>query len=383
VRARYLIVLTILGAYFVASYLVLHAAFETQRTMLRVVFMSGQQRMYSQRIAMFADAVVARRDPDARLQARRDLESSIDTFTAAHRALASGDPTVNPPGWPPPSVRAMYDSNPGVNAQVRDYIAHARAFDARGTAVRIGDPDLEYVLTVGPGPLLNSLDAIVKQYNVETRQAIQKFEYLQAMILALGLATLGAVYFFILAPMERAIRSRTADLAYAASTDSLTQLPNRRAFTDRVTEAIAGASRSGRRGAILMIDIDRFKRVNDTLGHAAGDRVQREFGARLAANVRAGELAGRLGGDEFAVYAPDASDGLETFVTRLHDALTFTLDIDGTPVTISTSIGVARFPDDGLTIDALLSNADRALYEVKNAGRGSVRYFQAPPAAIA
>jgi diguanylate cyclase (GGDEF)-like protein len=67
----------------------------------------------------------------------------------------------------------------------------------------------------------------------------------------------------------------------------------------------------------------------------------------------------------------------------LHDALTFTLDIDGTPVTISTSIGVARFPDDGLTIDALLSNADRALYEVKNAGRGSVRYFQAPPAAIA
>jgi diguanylate cyclase (GGDEF)-like protein len=380
VRARYLIVLTILGAYFVASYFVLHAAFETQRTMLRVVFMSGQQRMYSQRIAMFADAAVARRDPQARAQARRDLESSIDTFTAAHHALASGDPSINPPGWPPASVREMYDSNPGVNGQVHAYIAHARAFDARGTNARLGDPDLEYVLTVGPGPLLNSLDAIVKQYNVETRRAIQKFELLQAMILALGLATLGAVYFFILAPMERAIRSRTQELAYAASTDSLTQLLNRRAFTDRVEEAIAAASRHGRRGAILMIDIDRFKRVNDTHGHAAGDCVQRELGKRLAENVRAGEFAGRLGGDEFAVFAPDATDELDAFVTRLHDALTFTLEIDGTPVSISTSIGVARYPDDGLTLDALLSNADRALYQVKNTARGKVKYFHPEPA---
>jgi len=381
-RARYLTVLTILGAYFVASYFVLHAAFETQRTMLRVVFMSGQQRMYSQRIAMFADAVVARRDPQARAQAQHDLEDSIATFSANHRALVNGDPTINPPGWPPASVRAMYDRNPGVNDQVRDYVAHARAFDAHGQTAHIGDPDLEYILTAGPGPLLSSLDAVVQQYNAETRRAIRKFEFLQAMILALGLITLGAVYFFILAPMERAIRSRTADLAHAASIDSLTQLLNRRAFTDRVTEAIATAQRNGRRGAILMIDIDRFKRVNDTLGHAAGDRVQRELGRRLAENVRTGEFVGRLGGDEFAVYAPDADEGLDTFVTRLHDALTFTLDMDGTPVTISTSIGVARFPDDGLTIDALLSNADRALYVVKNTGRGSVRYFSPEPNAV-
>jgi diguanylate cyclase (GGDEF)-like protein len=376
VRARYLTVLIILGAYFVASYFVLHAAFETQRTMLRVVFISGQQRMYSQRIAMFADAVVARKDPRARAQARRDLESSLDTFTAAHHALVTGDPSINPPGWPPASVRAMYENNPGVNVQVRDYIAHARAFDEHGSRARIGDPDLEYVLTVGPGPLLESLDAIVKQYNLETRRAIQKFEVLQAMILALGLATLAAVYFFILAPMERAIRTRTAELAYAASTDSLTQLLNRRAFTTRVAEAMAAASRHGRSGAILMIDVDRFKRVNDTLGHAAGDRVQRELGARLAENVRAGEFAGRLGGDEFAVFAPDAADDLEAFVTRMHDALTFTLDIDGTPVPISTSIGVARFPEDGVTLDALLSNADRALYDVKKTCRGSVQYFR-------
>jgi diguanylate cyclase (GGDEF)-like protein len=376
VRARYLTVLIILGAYFVASYFVLHAAFETQRTMLRVVFISGQQRMYSQRIAMFADAVVARKDPRARAQARRDLESSLDTFTAAHHALVTGDPSINPPGWPPASVRAMYENNPGVNVQVRDYIAHARAFDEHGSRARIGDPDLEYVLTVGPGPLLESLDAIVKQYNLETRRAIQKFEVLQAMILALGLATLAAVYFFILAPMERAIRTRTAELAYAASTDSLTQLLNRGAFTTRVADAMAAATRHGRSGAILMIDVDRFKRVNDTLGHAAGDRVQRELGARLAGNVRAGEFAGRLGGDEFAVFAPDAADDLEAFVTRMHDALTFTLDIDGTPVPISTSIGVARFPEDGGTLDALLSNADRALYDVKKTCRGSVQYFR-------
>jgi len=163
--------------------------------------------MYSQRIAMFADAIVVRPDASQREQARRDLETSIRIFTQAHKALTTGDPRLNPAGWPPSSVRAMYFGQPfQVDAQVREYVAHARAVQLRApTGVRSGDPDLEYLLSVGPGPLLQSLDAVVAQYNREQTASIQKFEYLQLGLLVLGLSTLVIIWLTIFLPMDREI----------------------------------------------------------------------------------------------------------------------------------------------------------------------------------
>jgi len=203
---------------------------------------------------------------------------------------------------------------------------------------------------------------------------IQQLEVLAALLLCAGLICLAAVYTFVWAPLVRAVYAKTAALERAASIDALTGLLNRAAFTERVKAALAGSTRHQRRGALLMIDIDHFKRVNDTFGHAVGDQVQREIGARLIASVRADEFAGRLGGDEYAVMAPNIDAGLDAFVARIRDAVRFTLDLDGTPITISASIGVARFPADGFTIEALLGSADRALYTVKNGGRGGVEF---------
>jgi diguanylate cyclase (GGDEF)-like protein len=202
------------------------------------------------------------------------------------------------------------------------------------------------------------------------------------VLLVAGFFAVAALHAFVWTPLDRAVHRERAALERAAATDALTGLLNRSAFSDRAIAALAASARHHRRGAMLMIDIDRFKQVNDTFGHAAGDQVQREIGARLNACVRADEFAGRIGGDEYAVFAPDVDAGLEAFVARIRAAVRFTLDIDGTPVTIATSIGVARFPADGFTIEALLGSADRALYEVKNTRRGGVR-FASRPAVIA
>jgi diguanylate cyclase (GGDEF)-like protein len=378
-RRRYVVALAILGVYFVASYLILHQAIANQRSMARAITTSGQQRMYSQRIAMFAEAILARPDPAARERARMDLDTSIRKFTQAHQALISGDSAINPSGWPPPSVRQMYFEQPFVvDQQVKEYLAHARSLQARAQAdIRAGDADLEYLVSVGPGPLLMSLDAVVAQYNRVQVTSIQTFELLQFGLLLIGLTTLVIVWFTIFVPMEREIAAKTAALVLGATLDPLTHLLNRSAFAERVVTVLANVKRRGESGAMLMIDLDHFKMINDSFGHLVGDRALIETANRLRESVRAGEYITRLGGDEFAVFAPaiDRDGSLETFVARMCDALRFDLDIDGLPHHVSASIGVARYPCDGLSLDQLLAYSDHALYAAKAAGRGTFRYY--------
>ena len=379
-RRRYVTALAIVGAYFIASYLILHGAILAQRSISRAVVMSGQQRMYSQRIAMFADSMVARPNAELKKIARADLGKSIALFAQQHRALSTGDASVNPSGWPPASVRELYFKSPyEVDKHVREYLAHARAVeDHAAKGLRPGDPDLEYLLAVGPGPLLNSLDAVVQQYSLEQRKSIQKFEYLQLGLLFLGLSTLVIVWFTILRPLEIEIASKTAELLLTATQDPLTGLLNRKAFTERVEHSIQHAKRQHEAGAMLMIDLDHLKTINDTYGHLAGDRALIRTAEILKASVRACDYVTRLGGDEFAVFAPviDMPNGLHSFVERMCEALQFDITTDAnTTITVNGSVGVARSPHDGETIDELLRNSDLALYAAKFAGRGTFRFF--------
>jgi diguanylate cyclase (GGDEF)-like protein len=163
----------------------------------------------------------------------------------------------------------------------------------------------------------------------------------------------------------------TGELERLAGTDALSGLSNRRAFTEFGETALANAARSGRPCALVMIDIDRFKSVNDRLGHAAGDTVIRALGAALAGAIRVGERAGRIGGEEFAVILPDGgSEQAMALAQRIQAVVRAMRPRAGdAPIAVTVSIGVASTHGAPCTLDELLARADRAMYAAKDAGR--------------
>lgn len=164
-----------------------------------------------------------------------------------------------------------------------------------------------------------------------------------------------------------------------ANYDSLTKLPNRTLFMDRLSLALTRASRNGGQIGLLFIDLDNFKKVNDTLGHSAGDQLLQEAAERLTTSVRETDTVARLGGDEFTVILPDLQKAhdVEQVVRQILDRLSKPYLIDGTEVFASGSVGITLFPDDGKDAETLLKNSDTAMYRAKYDGRNTFRFFTA------
>ncbi|MBC7506916.1 MAG: diguanylate cyclase, partial [Sandarakinorhabdus sp.] len=165
-------------------------------------------------------------------------------------------------------------------------------------------------------------------------------------------------------------------IAQLARFDPLTGLANRALFREALEDALARAVRTGKTCALLFIDLDRFKAVNDTLGHSAGDRLLRETAGRLRDAIAGGAVIARLGGDEFAVMLPEASVRRVDLVAKAIVAtLPSPFDLDGHAAVIGASVDYALGPADGASVDRLLKSADLALYEVKSNGRGAACRF--------
>ena len=166
-------------------------------------------------------------------------------------------------------------------------------------------------------------------------------------------------------------------ISFMAWHDALTGLPNRRLLQDRVDQELVRGQRVGESMCVFLIDLDRFKSVNDTLGHAAGDELIRQVADRLVATVRRQDTVARLGGDEFAVLLPGLSDpeSIENMARRAIGTLNAPFTIDGHDVCTSASIGIAVTPAHGETYDDLLGKADRAMYRSKSTGRNTFHVF--------
>lgn len=165
-------------------------------------------------------------------------------------------------------------------------------------------------------------------------------------------------------------------MARHATHDSLTRLPNRKHFYDHLAETIASAERDKKTFAVLYLDLDGFKTINDALGHAVGDQLIENTARRLEQCVRKGDLVARVGGDEFVVLLRDI---ISLDVSKVAEKITQTLSepfvIAAKTLCITTSIGVATYPQDGTDSNALLHNADSAMYETKRSGKNGYRIF--------
>jgi diguanylate cyclase (GGDEF)-like protein len=198
--------------------------------------------------------------------------------------------------------------------------------------------------------------------------------------LLLGLAFFGALVASRLVSRKMRLRMAGAEreLAWLAYTDPVTGLPNRRASHEALDTMLAEAALRQEKVGLLLIDLDNFKIVNDTAGHAAGDQLLRKVAGVLRAQLRDEDMVARIGGDEFTVIAgPLATSGeLDILAARIIDALQRPVQLDGIEFVATASIGAAIYPDDAGNAEELVSNADTALYEAKDAGRNRLGRFR-------
>jgi diguanylate cyclase (GGDEF)-like protein len=173
-------------------------------------------------------------------------------------------------------------------------------------------------------------------------------------------------------------RQNEAKVAFMAHHDLLTGLANRSLFMEKIEEAGARLRRRGESFTVFMLDLDRFKDVNDSLGHPAGDALLKEMGQRLRGSLRETDVLARLGGDEFAILQsgePDQREAAIMLAVRIIELVAEPFELDGGRVSVGTSIGIALAPQDGVDPDELLKKADLALYRTKAAGRNGFNFF--------
>lgn len=198
--------------------------------------------------------------------------------------------------------------------------------------------------------------------------------------------------------LERRVQERTAELqkvnhdlhaeikerreverriTHMALHDALTGLPNRAYLTERITESIATANRDHHKTALLFLDLDNFKHVNDTLGHGVGDRLLRLVAHRLSETLRKGDAIARFGGDEFVVHVPVVDDlaHITQLAERLQALFVQPIAMEGRLFPLGVSIGISIYPDDAASTEDMMRHADLAMYEAKAGGRGQFRYF--------
>jgi diguanylate cyclase (GGDEF)-like protein/PAS domain S-box-containing protein len=337
---------------------------------------------------------------------RRELPCHTDSTVSALPDAASG--TARPP---PADAPGPCDADEGrqelrrlaqLRAAYRDAhdavllidVAQRTVVDASPSAVRLlggsrqtlRQKRIDAIHDEDPDRLLGLFDEVVRQgqgrvlgLNYRTRDG-------RSIPADVSLSPLRGDDAGLLLCIARTDRGRDRDnrrIEHLAYHDTLTGLPNRALLTDRVTHALARARRTSRSGALLFLDLDKFKRINDSLGHAVGDALLKELAGRLRQTLREEDTIARLGGDEFVVLLeslgeqPTEADAMaHEIAEKLRQSFNRPFVLRGHELYVTSSIGIVTFPRDGDDVDTLLRHADTAMYHAKGAGRDAARLFE-------
>jgi diguanylate cyclase (GGDEF)-like protein/PAS domain S-box-containing protein len=249
--------------------------------------------------------------------------------------------------------------------------------EVEGQSIRVLHPSEESYRAYGKAtyPLVERVGSLREEWDLMRKDGtIFSAEIVTSPIRSLDGTTTG--YICLIRDITERKRAEE-ELAYMATHDSLTGLPNRTLFSDRLTMALNQGRRSKKNLAVMLLDLDYFKDVNDTLGHSMGDQLLRAVGNRLSGLLRKGDTIARIGGDEFLLLLPELLqiEYATTLAQKILHAFREPFVFNDHQLHITTSIGIAIFPDDGDNSDTLMKNADIAMYRAKNKGRdGFQRY---------
>ncbi|MDE1145412.1 MAG: diguanylate cyclase [Azospirillaceae bacterium] len=362
-----------------AVHLLLDHVITQQRDSGTIINVAGRQRMLSQRIGLLAGDYYQGRDE----RAAAPLLQAAAAMERAQHALLSGDGALGIGHGLSDAARALYFSPPvDLDRRTRDLVLSVRLLT--GAAGPVADPAASDAATADVrrqaftdiqrqtrDEILPLLDQAVSLFEAEGAARIEWLRHAQQGVLAILLTTLLAEAMFIFRPLVGRLRAYTRRLYDLATRDALTGLPNRHHFLEMGGRTLSLVQDARQPLALMMVDVDHFKAINDTFGHEAGDHVLRRFGQLIQGWLAASAVAGRIGGEEFAILLPD-TDALDAVAAG--ESLRQVVEAacgDGPAWTIS--IGIATLAPEDFELADVMRRADLALYAAKSAGRNQVR----------
>jgi len=388
IRIAYRTALLSMMALLWASFLILTFAMNRGQSESVVFQDIAKQRMLSQRVVLLGQLALRATSDEQKSEILVLMGESLTELESAHTDLAKMIGSQDTKGAVAETLQDVYFSNPTqLDLRMRSLVTNANRF----RKFLMTSPDIA-TLYLGPmeelasSMILPALDRVISIHNGVSQKSTAMTKYVHLALLLLSLALLSVIWQFLFKPLAAKIGMRTMqlqvahdNLQYAVLHDSLTGLANREyAMTKLQSITETSAKESPGKLAVLHMDLDNFKSVNDTYGHTNGDRLLELVANRMQAVVGNNGTACRMNGDEFLIILDtlSASETVSGIAGKLLDALNKPANIDGLYSLVQTSIGIASFPEDGKTCEDLLIAADLALYEAKNSGKGTYKFFK-------
>jgi diguanylate cyclase (GGDEF)-like protein len=361
----YMVALLLIATLAGGLHLLLDQILTQQQDSATVINVAGRQRMLSQRIALLASQLSP--SDQSTLQPMLDAAALMER---SENAIIQGTDLGISHVLSPAAHALYFDGADALDPMVRHYLEAVRrldgAADAPDRAALFGE-----IYRLANGPLLPTLNQAVSIFAAEADHRMARLRQAQLVVLVILLLTLGLEAMFIFRPLVVRVRRYTARLYEFATQDSLTGLYNRRFFLDAAEQAVALARRHDQPLALMMLDLDHFKKINDTYGHAAGDATLKAFAEITRSNTRRTDIVGRWGGEEFMILLP---------ATGLRDALGLAEKLraateasrQGEVPAFTVSIGLTILDRGDASLRGLLDRSDQAVYDAKSRGRNQV-----------